>query len=274
MIALVTSSATKRISTLGGAPSPETPGKPVGAPAARGARRRMIGVGAASSGEARARGRRSGRHRSRRVSEMLRGADQRLLGAGDRRAAVAAAVDRVERRGEVPRLGVLREVDEDALAAVDVHVQLLDQPPDDLHVLLARVDHQRVGAALGHDQRPLAGRPLRCRPGRARAAGRGGGGGTAGAAAGSRPGAAAPTRPLAKSWATIWASSWASACLRAMIWSSLRATSTSTSCSISSSRRMLAGGVGQDQQVRLAMGGDRPLRGHEGTQQRRPRPAR
>ena len=34
MTALVTSSATKRISTLGGAPSPETPGKPVGAPAA------------------------------------------------------------------------------------------------------------------------------------------------------------------------------------------------------------------------------------------------
>ena len=50
MTALVTSSATKRISTLGGAPSPETPGKPVGAPTARGAVE-LIGVGAASSGD-------------------------------------------------------------------------------------------------------------------------------------------------------------------------------------------------------------------------------
>ncbi len=55
MTALVTSSATKRISTLGGAPSPETPGKPIGAPAARGAAA-TIDAGAGSSGDGRSAG--------------------------------------------------------------------------------------------------------------------------------------------------------------------------------------------------------------------------
>jgi hypothetical protein len=55
MTALVTSSATKRISTLGGAPSPETPGKAVGAPAARGASV-AIGAGIGGSGVGRSAG--------------------------------------------------------------------------------------------------------------------------------------------------------------------------------------------------------------------------
>src|SRR5262249_58987437 len=69
--------------------------------------------------------------------------------------AAGASVDGLEGRREVLGLTILDEVDEDALAAVDVHVELGHELEDEIHLRLAGVDYQRVGPALRHDERRL-----------------------------------------------------------------------------------------------------------------------
>ncbi len=145
------------------------------------------------------------------------------------------------------RLRVLAEVEEDPLAPVHVGVQLLDEAPDRVQLLLARVDDQRVGAPLRHDERrAVGGAPRHILAGTRRAgvAGRG----AAGAGGGGRrrsDGAGNLARARAEAAAReelvrIWATSCASACFSWMIWSSLDATSTSTSFRMSRSRRTFA----------------------------------
>ena len=80
-----------------------------------------------------------GRAKLRRLLRGLRG-----------RGAAAPAEDGVERRRQVPGLRVLAEVEEDALAPVDVGVELLDEALDRVQFLLARKGHQ-----LGGDLRSL-----------------------------------------------------------------------------------------------------------------------
>src|SRR5262249_14252303 len=74
-------------------------------------------------------------------------------GHGSGARAARAPVDGLEGRREVLGFAVLDEVDEDALAAVDVHVELGHELEDEIHLRLAGVDHQRVGPALRHDER-------------------------------------------------------------------------------------------------------------------------
>src|SRR5207245_856525 len=87
-----------------------------GSPGGRAAGRRNV---ARRGGWGRGRTRRPGRGRRRRGQARRRG-----------RPGVARAVDGVQRRGEVFRLGILRVVNEDAAPAVDIDVELRDQAPD------------------------------------------------------------------------------------------------------------------------------------------------
>ncbi len=81
----------------------------------------------------------------------------------------ATSENRVHRRGQVAGLRVLAEVEEDPLPPVDVGIQLFDEPPDRVELLLAGIDDQRVRASLGNDERGALGTPrrilARCRRG-------------------------------------------------------------------------------------------------------------
>src|SRR5215470_7268816 len=55
--------------------------------------------------------------------------------------AARAPVDGLEGGREILRFAVLDEVDEDALAAVDVHVELGHELEDEIHLRLAGVNH-------------------------------------------------------------------------------------------------------------------------------------
>ncbi len=166
MTEFVTSSGMKRVSAPTAPPSPRRPssGPPTRAPRRRPCRwlDQRLRRGARRS-------RRSGRspQRGRRLRGLLRG------GSG------ATAEDRIHRRRQVPRLRVLAEVEEDSLAPIHVGIQLLDETPDRVQLLLARVDDQRVGAPLRDDERRAFGaRPCilaRSRRGRCRAGHRRGG---------------------------------------------------------------------------------------------------
>src|SRR6185295_12581520 len=79
---------------------------------------------------------------------------------GGRGRSRAAPEDGVQRGREIPRLGVLGEVEEDALATVDVRVELLDEARDGFHLLFARVDDEGVRAPLRHDERSAVGGAL------------------------------------------------------------------------------------------------------------------
>src|SRR2546430_13099910 len=119
-------------------------------------------------------GRCAGRGRRRRGGWDVPGRARAWSGWRGRRGRGAglAAVDLVEHRGEILRLRVLTVVDEYAAPAVDVDIELGDQALDRLELVPLGVDDERVGAALGDDERPpLPGR----RRGRARRTGRGGG---------------------------------------------------------------------------------------------------
>src|SRR6266403_1874272 len=110
------------------------------------------------------RGRRRGRRRRVRLPGLAAGEGRRGL---RRRHRLLGTVDRVQRGREVLGLGVLREVNEHAPAARDVDVELREDAADHLDLVLAPVDHDRVRAPLGDDER----RPIR--HGAARGAGRG-----------------------------------------------------------------------------------------------------
>src|SRR5207249_11882489 len=111
-------------------------------------------------------GRCAGRGRRRRGGWDVPGRARACGWRGRRgRGAGLAAVDLVEHRGEILRLRVLTVLDEYAAPAVDVDVELGDQALDRLELVPLGVDDERVGAALGDDERPpLPGR----RRGRAR----------------------------------------------------------------------------------------------------------
>ena len=112
-------------------------------------------------------------------------------------------------------------------------------------------------SALGPE--PATGRRRRHDAGRRRRAG-------GAAAAALAP--AARKRPLAKSWVRICATSCASAYFSGTICSSFSATSTSTSFEDVEQPADVRRRVGDDEEVRLAVGRDSALGGHERAQQR------
>src|SRR5205809_634557 len=84
-------------------------------------------VGRAGGGVRAQRGPATGAGRRRRRRPRSRARRRPGRGAGRRGAAVAPAVDRVQRRRQVLRLGVLGIVDEHAAPAIDIDVELPDQ---------------------------------------------------------------------------------------------------------------------------------------------------